>query len=509
LDPHETNYCEKELYLPRPAIPKRRNNNRNQAAGYTQHMLRTFFLDVTFVLALLVTSSPSLSAQAESPEVFALGVAIPKVTTLVDSQQSYALYLPTSYSREKIWPVVYVFDPAARGGLAVQQFQHAAQLHGFIIAASNNSRNGPWAPELEAANAVVRDTQQRLSVDLKRIYFAGFSGGARVASQLAQICKCAAGVLLSGAGFSRGSVASQGSPFAVFSAVGNADFNYSEIIPLQDTLQKAAFASWLRVFDGSHQWAPPEIMDEALAWFRVQSMKTQRAPRDDEFLAAQFLSAQNRALLFEKDGDLLAAWREYRQIAATYDALRQVSAIRAKATELEKEKALKDVVKHEKNDFEEQERLSNEILAAFSATDRADSQQSEALARALVQAKDLRLRAANEKKPQRALVFKRALAGVFIGSMESGGDALEKKNYASAAQQFACATEANPESEWAWRNLAVARAFSGDRKGTIDALRSARTVTTNPAGFSDWLNHELAFEKLHSVPEFQHVGGRN
>jgi poly(3-hydroxybutyrate) depolymerase len=112
---------------------------------------------------------------------------IPRVVALQNPQQSYALYVPTKYSRERRWPIVYVFDPLARGPLALAQFQHAAEIHGYIVAVSNNSRNGPWQPEFEAAEAMVGDTQQRFTVDLKRIYFAGFSGGARVASQLAAI----------------------------------------------------------------------------------------------------------------------------------------------------------------------------------------------------------------------------------------------------------------------------------------------------------------------------------
>src|SRR5262249_4610464 len=153
--------------------------------------------------------------------------------------QTYALYIPSQYSATLKWPVVFIFDPLARGQLALQQFQHAAETNGFIVAASNNSRNGPWQPQLDAADAMLDDTQRRFSLHLKRIYFAGLSGGARVSARLAQLCNCAAGVLLSGAGFPIGSAPSHDSAFAVFSAVGNADFNYPEILRLQDALEKS------------------------------------------------------------------------------------------------------------------------------------------------------------------------------------------------------------------------------------------------------------------------------
>ena len=350
---------------------------------------------------------------------------------------------------------------------------------------------------------MVRDTQQRFTVDLKRIYFAGFSGGARVASQLAQLCKCAAGVLLSGAGFSHGSSPSAESKFPVFSAVGDADFNYSELIPLQDALEKAAFPHWLRIFDGPHEWAPPIVMDEALAWFRIQAMKSQRETRDDAFIAAQLSAAQTRASTLEKSGQLLAAWREDRQIAATFDSLVDTAVVRAKASELEKQKMLRDAIKREHSDFEEQERLSNEVLAAITPIQAPDASPSQNRGDAATLARDLRLRAEREKKPERVLVFKRALAGVFIGSLESGRDALDKKDFRRAEGYFAGATEANPESEWAFRNLAIARASSGDRKGALEALRSARKLTKDLPAFSDWLKQEPAFERARSSQDFE------
>jgi dienelactone hydrolase len=464
------------------------------------------FLTAFFVATIAATTL--FARQQTEGSSFLPGELIPRVLALQNPQQSYALYVPTKYSRERSWPIVYVFDPLARGPLALAQFQHAAEVHGYIIAVSNNSRNGPWQAEFEAAEAMVRDTQQRFSVDLKRIYFAGFSGGARVASQLAQLCKCAAGVLLSGAGFSRGSPPSADSKFPVFCAVGNTDFNYSELISLQGALEKATFPHWLRIFDGPHEWAPPIVIDEALAWFRVQTMKSQREPRDDVFVAAQLSAAQARAPALEKSGQLLAAWREDRQVATTFESLTDTEVVRAKASELEKQKALRGAIKREHSDFEQQERLSNEVLAAIAPPQAPDGSSAQNRGDAAILARDLRLRAEREKKPEGVLVFKRALAGVFIGSLESGRDALDKKDFRRAESYFACATEANPESEWPFRNLAIARASSGDRKGALEALRSARKLTKDQTAFSDWLKQEPALERLRSSQEFEPLAAK-
>ena len=160
-----------------------------------------------------------------------LALCIPHEACAAHPDQTYALYLPSTYAPAKAWPIVYAFDPVARGNVPVELMKDAAERYGYIVVSSNNSRNGAWKPQIDAAQAISDDTHTRFIIDDRRVYFAGFSGGARVASRIAQQCKCAAGVLLSGAGFSIGASPSRDAVFAVFATVGDLDFNYAEVTP--------------------------------------------------------------------------------------------------------------------------------------------------------------------------------------------------------------------------------------------------------------------------------------
>src|SRR5262249_45033249 len=143
-------------------------------------------------------------------------------------------------------------------------------------------------------------------------------------------------------------------------------------------------------------------------------------------------------------------------------------AAREKADALARQKAVRNALDQEHDSFSEQERLAAEVLSAvLPATLNSDDARGRPAQSAQQLAQDLRERSVSEKKPGRALILKRALGAVFIGSIESGNAALEGKEYSLAAQYFACAAEANPLSEWVKRQLAVARALSGDRKGAL------------------------------------------
>ena len=126
------------------------------------------------ILCLIVVLSGPLLA--ESTEIWPVGRIVPKVECLADSRQSYALYLPTKYRNNQKWPVLFLFEPLARGALPVEIIQKAAENFGFILISSNNSRNGPISPQIDGGNAMWRDVQTRFSIDMKRVYFGGFSG---------------------------------------------------------------------------------------------------------------------------------------------------------------------------------------------------------------------------------------------------------------------------------------------------------------------------------------------
>jgi dienelactone hydrolase len=417
--------------------------------------------------------------------------------------QSYALYLPKNYTPSRLWPVVYAFDPAARGSVPLELMKDAAEKYGFILAGSNNSRNGPWKPEWEAAQAVVQDVHARLAIDNRRSYFAGFSGGARAAASIAQVCRCAAGVLLNGAGFPQDIPPVKEAAFPVFAAVGTHDFNYVEMVQLGEKLQGLGFPHFLRTFEGPHQWAPAAVMDQALAWFRLQAMKDGREPRDAAFVAAQASQAAERAQALEQSGDPYAAWKEYRQAEQTFSGLIDNSALRVQAEALEKGKAVRDGAKREEHEFAEQRELTADILAGLAVLGQNSVDRSEVRLQVEQLILGLHGRVEHEKRTEKLRVLKRALADVFAQAMETGERRLEAKDAARAQDYFQLASEAQPDSLWALSDLAVAKAEDGNRKGALETLRHAREKTKDFAKFSEWLREEPAFANWRNTPDFR------
>ena len=183
---------------------------------------------------VLATWLIAVGASRAPAQVLVRGTIVDRVQCAGNPEQTYALYLPSTYSPERKWSLILAFHPAARGRMMVEKFQAAAEEYGYIVAASNNSRNGPYAVSQAAAQAMIMDVGQRFNVDPQRVYLAGMSGGARVATGIALGNKNIAGV---------------------------EDFNYMEMRLLDRKLTSPHF---LAVFQGGHTLPPDDVAVDAL-----------------------------------------------------------------------------------------------------------------------------------------------------------------------------------------------------------------------------------------------------
>ncbi len=210
------------------------------------------------------------------------GALVDPVACSDDPSQTYALYLPSTYTPDRPWSILLGFHPAARGRQLVEKYQAAAERYGYIVAASNNARNGPHAVSAAAAQAMGADVSQRFAIDPKRIYLTGFSGGARVSLALALGNEAIAGVIASGAGY-LDSRPRQKVNFAIFGTAGVEDFNYLEMREMDRALSSPHF---LAVFPGGHTLPPDDVALDAIEWLEVQAMQSGRRDRDEALARA-------------------------------------------------------------------------------------------------------------------------------------------------------------------------------------------------------------------------------
>ncbi len=461
-------------------------------------LIRAVLLSAAVFVPGPLASSEGLPQQAGKAEPAPLerGVVIERVVCLAAADQSYALYLPSTYRSDRRWPILYAFDPGARGAVPVQLAKEAAERFGWIVAGSNNSQNGPREAIRTAVGAMLADTQKRFALDERRTYATGFSGGARVAASLALVCPgCLAGVIAQGAGLPVGVEADEKmAGVAWFGAAGERDFNYRELFLLDEKLSTFHVPRRLRVFDGGHEWAPAAVWMEAAEWLELLAMNAGRRGRDPAFVASVFARAMARADKLEHDGDILAAGRELSAIARDFASLPEAAAVARRSSELAASAACRRAMSLERQSFAEQDRLSAPLHADLQALSEEGSERLEAVVPAHQHASGLRERLAREKQPARRLVLERALGGVYIASMEAGLAVLRAKRGEAASVLFEVASTLRPEARWPHLQRARALASVGHKNDAIRALRRALELGFDPTALAGFVetNGELA-----------------
>ena len=112
---------------------------------YTDGVMLRFLVTCSASYIALIFSG-SIAAQQSAPaqtptRATQPGVVLPHEVCATQPDQSYALYLPSTYTPAKRWPTIYAFDPLARGSVPLEFMKDAAERYGFILVGSNNSRN--------------------------------------------------------------------------------------------------------------------------------------------------------------------------------------------------------------------------------------------------------------------------------------------------------------------------------------------------------------------------------
>jgi predicted esterase len=448
-------------------------------------------------LEALVALATTLAAPLPPTEQpLARGTVIEKVACTDDKSQSYALYLPAAYAPERRWPILYVLDARGRGAPAAERFREAAERYGYLVASSNNSRSDEAVdPNTDAMRAMWRDTHTRLSVDDRRVYAAGFSGGARAAIRLAALAPgTIAGVIACGAGFPPELPPAPGLGFGIFGVAGETDFNYEELQALDARLAELEVPHRVESFEGAHEWPPPEVCRQAVEWMEVRAIKEGRRGKDEVLLETLLATGLEAAARLEASGRVLDAARAYEALERDFGGLRDVAAARQSAARLRGTAAHAQAVKTRAGSL----RREREYIARAPSTLGQLSPEggTEALRRTLSELRisELRKSAAEATDREERLMARRLLESVFVQtSFYLPRALLERKEPRRAALTLQVAAEIKPEEPYVWYALARARALSGEKGDALNALRRAVE-----AGFRDAeaLGSEPGFEAL-------------
>lgn len=452
------------------------------------------------LIALLLCAAAQAAGATEDD--LAKGHVIERVVCHTDATQSYALYLPASYTPDKKFPIIYAFDPGGRGARPVELFKDAAEQYGYIVVGSHNSRNGIGVTEI--VQTLWADTHARFALDERRTYTAGFSGGARVATYFAYVANGQiAGVIACSGGFSSNMKPTRALPFVLFGTTGTDDFNHPELRQLNRTLDALNVPNQLAIFAGGHDWPPREVCKAAVEWLELQAMRAGSRPRDEALIEQLFktsLAAAHAAEAAQKSYDAYVA---YDALVREFKGLREVSEDENNLRQLAASKEVKQTLKQERDEETQQAKRADELQAHVPP---AEGYPADILAQTLADfrsdAARLRRQAEDATDTSARRVARRVLNGAFVQFYEQAAALRQQKKYTTMAAQLELAVALKPDSARALAELAAAYALAGQKRPALQTLRRAADK-----GFTDaaLLEQSADFTTLRQEAEFKQL----
>jgi predicted esterase len=449
-----------------------------------------------------------LPVRAAGQEI-APGKVVKAVACLADSAQSYALYLPSGFEPSRAWPVLILFDSGARGPMAVGAFREAAETFGWIVAGSNNSHNGPWAESERAARALWADLQRRFPLDPRRVYAAGFSGGARVASLFPQVIdRAIAGMMGCGAGLAVEVKPESLKTAAYFGLVGLADFNYGEMKALDAAFDRSGLPHRFLFFEGIHEWPPPSVCSRAVGWMEVAAMRAGLRPKDESLIAGILGRELEEAGLLEAAGRVFRAVEDLEAVRSMADGLQKIPGLAARIEGLRSSREFGRFLAGEKK----RDRRSEEFRAGFGRAARA-IEDNETGGGAAVGPVLAEMRIGSLKREARAAkdIEDRGLASRLLFEFSfavqtRGRDLFDHGELAPAGAYYdlaiAACEEGLPREKYLYFGRACIASVAGEKRRALAFLESAVAK-----GFSDveLLEEDKSFESIRTDDRFREI----
>lgn len=454
----------------------------------TKHCHLALFLILILISSCENESNKNKGENAPGTQTGNYGTDFPKDSVLEKIMCSsnpsvfYSLYLPPSYSTNKKFPVLFFFDAHGDASLPLNKYKSVASEHGYIFIGSGNSKNGLNLDEsLTIATTMMEDVMKNISVDERRIYLAGFSGGARVAGYVAAknvlvagVIACSAGIQTSGTAFPKS--------FSFAGIAGDEDANYQEMKSIQFDMKTVNISNIFFSFHGTHEWPPAETIKKAILWSDFQAMKNKVLPLNDSLITRMQNEYEQKISAFIIENKIPEAYFQMNEELNFLDGLRDMTELINQIASMQTSPPIKKELKEEETIFHEEDLKKQEYNAALL------SQSISWWKREI-----LKLKHVSTIDNKHNLLNKRLLGHLGLAVYSYSNNLLRSNQLEMVEKLLAVYQTLEPDNSEAYYLAAMLYARQGKTDASISFLNSAITK-----GFSD-------AERISSEPDFQNL----
>ncbi len=289
--------------------------------------------------------------------------------------------------------------------------------------------------------------------------------------------------------------------FLFYVAIGDEDFNFPEIVALRRKKESSGAPYKVKVYPGPHQWAPPQIAEDALAWLELKAMQSGTKKPDPAFVQKQFDATKAEATQAAQRGDALMQYYALRELASDFKGLQNVAEFERELAQLKDSKTFKTASHDEQREVDEQQSLTATAANELAQIRTAEPDEQVGLSRHIgSMLADLRRQAHSTGRDR--IVCSRAFTQLWIQGIEAGQEEFRTGRMQQAAAYFELMSNAQPDQAWPVVLLAEAQVRAGNKKS---ALKSLEEAAHRGLRHPEALAQDPELQPLISDPAFQKI----
>ncbi len=300
---------------------------------------------------LFLTLGLSITFHVHAQDIILKKGIIHEALPVNDSiEESFAVYLPTTFQPVGKWPVLFIFDMEGRGKQALRMFKPVAEEYGYIMAAPNHiSDTISLSKNILIANRTLNAVFSILPIHKNRVYGAGFDDGGEFASILPSFVRGIEGIISSGATIGNIELLNPKNAFHYVGIMGKQDYNYPNALELKKILHRMKFPNQLILFEGGHTWPKLEEIKKAFEILDLAAMAKGNIEKDSSRVQKSLeTNLQDVEDLLAKEKYILAD-HLLGQILSVYRTHLNTDSLKEKKRFLKKQKAFRTQKRNEIN----------------------------------------------------------------------------------------------------------------------------------------------------------------
>lgn len=275
--------------------------------------------------------------------------------------QTFSVYLPTSYQPDKALAVLFIFDSKGRGKVAAQLFKPAAEAQGYMLISSNDIDQDKTLQEnVKTAGMLISGVSSRIPVNLSSTSVAGFGVGAQVATSLPFLYRNVHGVLAVGDLHLNLDFLDEVERFVFVGVVGAEQMAIHAMDLASRELGRRNFPGAIYTFDGGEHWPGADIISSALGSLTLQAIKKGLRPADPVLVEELYQDDLGRVDRLISTGQTVLADELMDVMQTKYEGLRNISQVEDKQSQLRQSRNYKDQRKEVRRIQQKENELSDD-----------------------------------------------------------------------------------------------------------------------------------------------------